>query len=508
MTLPNMHLAGGFIVIASILAGYHLFLSPLAMGTSYRSVLAHWFWFFGFLGVTITLSATLMYLLLPFKVPAWMTIAAVISGITTAIMALWSSPPKVGTDGEREASPSEIKNDRAPENLRSSSPQAMGRLSKGLVLLLLIGVPVVVVAHVQQNWPVYGKIVSLHQETQMSDAVAQRDRSRPVSPVPLAVDSMVTAIHVSFLTTADPTCVEEDSLCKEYNYLVGHLRDNKLLFIAKATYFFIILFILLSYLGWLNLIRYEERGIPAEDLGLREDIIKRSAPVVSAAGALIAALALAGTDFRNLGLFSGIVGAGLSVALGGTISDLVSGFLLLWDRTIKRNDVITLPRSESSDTGSTYGIVKKMTMRYTVVEDRNDVRRLVPNSYLTNNVVENWTHEKNRVRLRIFVSVAYGEDLGHVKKLLESVCYEVKGVLKTADYFSVRFWMEDPDRGLRPILSDVYLFIYERLRKEGIKIPFPQRELHFPVPELAAPRSLNQGNSERLERKASLAGER
>ena len=201
--------------------------------------------------------------------------------------------------------------------------------------------------------------------------------------------------------------------------------------------------------------------------------------------------------FRSLGVFGGLIGAGLSVALRDLLANVIAGVLLLWDRTIKKDDVITVLPSSSSDTGSTYAIVQRMTMRYTIVQDRNDVRRLIPNSLLTNNIVENWTHEENMVRLRVLIGVDYDTDLRLVRTILEAVCYEIPRidtkknppkavVLGFGDYsinFALRFWISDPNKGIRPVLSDLYIAIYERLKEEGIKIPYPRQELQILRPQ-------------------------
>ena len=182
------------------------------------------------------------------------------------------------------------------------------------------------------------------------------------------------------------------------------------------------------------------------------------------------------------------------------VGNLVAGALLLWDKTIKRKDVITVAPSDSGDTGGTYAIVEKMTMRYTVVQDRNEVRRLIPNSLLTNSVVENWTHEDNKVRLRVVVGVDYGTDLRLARTILESVCYEVDRihtkerhapkavVVGFGDYavnFALRFWIEDAQKGIRPILSDLYIAIYERFAEQKIRIPYPRRDLHIVSSEVS-----------------------
>jgi small-conductance mechanosensitive channel len=264
--------------------------------------------------------------------------------------------------------------------------------------------------------------------------------------------------------------------------------------IARFGFFFLLTFAPLRYASLL--LQYQALGWSTREsgLGLEVDAMsKLSSFFVILAAALVSLLILE-VDFSSLGLLTGLVAAGMSIAMRDTLGNLMAGMQLIWDRSLKRGDVITIPTPESRDTGSTYGIVEEIRMRYTVVQDRNTVRRLIPNHLLTANPIEHWTHEDNKVRLSLRISVSYeaGDRLREIQKIMESVCYDVQRVLTdkppvallveygdSAIIFSLRFWLEDAKVGIRPVISDVLINLYERFEEAKIKIPFPQRDIHI-----------------------------
>jgi len=217
--------------------------------------------------------------------------------------------------------------------------------------------------------------------------------------------------------------------------------------------------------------------------------------LLSLSVAVISALIIRGTDFSAFSLFSGLVAAGLSVALRETIGNFIAGIQMSWDKSLKIGDVISIPQSISDDTGSTYGIVRDIKSRYTVIEDRNTVRRLVPNSLVVSESIEHWTHQDESVRLSLNISIPYIKEVSKIreaKQIMEDVCYDVPRVLihkaptallvsfgESALSFSLRFWIDDAHAGIRPVISEVLISLYERLGEAGIEIPFPQQDIHL-----------------------------
>lgn len=239
--------------------------------------------------------------------------------------------------------------------------------------------------------------------------------------------------------------------------------------------------------------RIEKDIFEDQDVGLSS--ITRVKNIVAVLISVVCALVVLNINLSGLSLFSGLVAAGLSVALRESITNFFSGLQMSWDGSLKIGDVISIPEGVSRDTGSTYGIVRDIRSRYTVIEDRNTVRRLVPNFQLVSQTIEHWTHEDKSVRLSLRIGIPYIDQprmVRQAQRIMESVCYDVPRVLTHKPpnallvryddsqlTFSLRFWIEDAQNGIRPVISEVLISLYERLSEAGIKIPFPQQDIHI-----------------------------
>jgi small-conductance mechanosensitive channel len=249
-------------------------------------------------------------------------------------------------------------------------------------------------------------------------------------------------------------------------------------------FFFIHAFVFLHYYGLMYEINYREkikRGERKE--GLQEDAINRAIIVLSMSFSFFVALVLVGTDLGKLSLFSGLVAAGVSIALRDLLANMAAGILLLWDKSIKLRDVISLDKER-------YGVVHSMTIRYLVLEDRNDIRFLVPNSDLVNQTITNWTQKTRNVRLKLDFGVAYDSEIEKVKDIMKAVCLRHSRVLQNPPprvlilglgdstiNFQLRLFIADPENGIRNVLGELYEALLERFKEAKISIPFPQREI-------------------------------
>jgi small-conductance mechanosensitive channel len=435
-------------------------------------------------------------------------ITGVVSLVWSLVLIIWVIPVRV-TDASAKQ-----EDDGTESSVAAEKPRRfLFNLLYSIVLFLF---PLILAAHVHRHSDTYLETLGYYEayltsergERSVGDGLESQVRSTtPVPPISYSKDlrSYARAINLHFLTTTTLTCQSGDIKCLNVQNRLAKVQGNRVLFLIKVMFYFLAFYLILCYYAQVIQVSYDHESTDHQGLGLRQDVIKQCSQVISVAVAFLAALIVAGVDFTSLGVFGGLIGAGLSVALRDMLGNLVAGILLLWDKTIKKKDVITVAPSDSSDTGGTYAIVEKMTMRYTVVQDRNEVRRLIPNSLLTNNIVENWTHEDNKVRLRVLVGVDYGTDLRLARTILESVCYEVDRiftkdrfapkavVLGFGDWsinFALRFWIEDAQKGIRPVLSDLYIAIYERFKEENISIPYPRRDLRI-IPNTRADEASN-----------------
>ena len=122
-----------------------------------------------------------------------------------------------------------------------------------------------------------------------------------------------------------------------------------------------------------------------------------------------------GLDLTVFALFGGALGLGLGFGLQKVFANLVSGFIILADKSIKPGDVIQL--------GDKYGWINFLGSRYVSVVTRNGTEHLIPNENLITGEVINWSYSQNLVRLPVPVGVAYGSDLEKARELmLESRC--------------------------------------------------------------------------------------
>lgn len=193
-------------------------------------------------------------------------------------------------------------------------------------------------------------------------------------------------------------------------------------------------------------------------------------------------LRLVGVDLTGLAVLSGAIGVGLGFGLQKVVSNLVSGVIILLDKSIKPGDVISL--------GDTFGWINALGARYVSVVTRDGREYLIPNEDLITGQVVNWSHSNEFVRLDIYFGTAYGDDPHKVREIAINAAKSVDRVLSfkppvchivgfgdsSVDYI-LRFWIRDPTGGLTNIRGNVYLALWDAFQENGISIPFPQREV-------------------------------
>ncbi|MDW4498971.1 mechanosensitive ion channel [Sulfitobacter sp. D35] len=192
-----------------------------------------------------------------------------------------------------------------------------------------------------------------------------------------------------------------------------------------------------------------------------------------------------GIDLTGLAVFSGAIGVGLGFGLQKVVSNLVSGVIILLDKSIKPGDVISL--------GETFGWINSLGARYVSVVTRDGKEYLIPNEDLITGQVVNWSHSDDFVRLDIYFGTSYADDPHLVRKLAIEAASGVSRVLgppkvpvchivgfgdSSIDYI-LRFWIRDPTGGLTNIRGNVYLALWDKFKENGFSIPFPQREVRI-----------------------------
>src|SRR5215472_16495949 len=218
--------------------------------------------------------------------------------------------------------------------------------------------------------------------------------------------------------------------------------------------------------------------------------------------AVVLALGSVGIDLTALTVFSGAVGVGIGLGLQKVVSNLVSGVILLLDRSIKPGDVIEM--------GDRYGWITSLNARYVSLATRDGKELLIPNEDLITGRVTNWSYSSDLIRQSVIVGVSYDSDVhlairlaveaaGAVSRILEvpkPACL-LKEFGDSAVILELRFWIRDPANGTANVRSEVMLSIWDLFREHGIEFPFPHRDLTLRNPEAVAEAFLDRSEATR-----------
>jgi len=196
------------------------------------------------------------------------------------------------------------------------------------------------------------------------------------------------------------------------------------------------------------------------------------------------ALNSVGIDLTALAVFSGAVGVGIGFGLQKVVANLISGIILLIDKSIKPGDVIQVE--------DVYGWISSLGGRYVSVVTRDGKEYLIPNEDLITQQVINWSFSDRKVRLKVPIGISYKsdphkaialilettKDEARVLKRPEPVCLLVNFGDSSLD-LELRFWIDDPQNGTTNLKSRVLLNVWNKFQEHGIEIPFPQQDIHF-----------------------------
>ncbi len=200
--------------------------------------------------------------------------------------------------------------------------------------------------------------------------------------------------------------------------------------------------------------------------------------------AVVVALKIVGIDLTAFAVFGGAIGVGLGFGLQKIFANLVSGFILLLDKSIKPGDVIAI--------ADYYGRVDSLGARYVSVLTRDGIEHLIPNEELITTRVENWSYSQNLLRLKKTIGVHYKSDVRKAIALCLEAADGTPRILKepaavchmqefgdSSVNLELRFWIDDPMNGRANVISEVLLSIWDKFHENGIEIPYPQRDLHL-----------------------------
>ncbi|NKE65198.1 mechanosensitive ion channel [Ramlibacter sp. RBP-2] len=207
---------------------------------------------------------------------------------------------------------------------------------------------------------------------------------------------------------------------------------------------------------------------------------------------LLFALSAVGVDLTAFSVLGGALGVGIGFGLQKLAANYVSGFVILFERSLRIGDTVRVDGFE--------GIVVDIKTRYTLIRSLSGLESIVPNEKLITERIENLSLADPRVLITTDVTVGYDSDVAQVERLLVEAAAGVDRVVADpapaarlanlgADglEFKLLFWIADPQAGELGVRSAVNIRVLQALRGAGIDIPYPQRVVHVRRAPAAAP---------------------
>jgi small-conductance mechanosensitive channel len=197
--------------------------------------------------------------------------------------------------------------------------------------------------------------------------------------------------------------------------------------------------------------------------------------------AVAAVMSAVGIDLSVLAIFSGAAGVGIGFGLQKIVANFISGIILLADKSVKPGDLVTI--------GDSSGRISAMKTRYISVAAGDGREFLIPNEDLVTQKVTNWTYTDKNTLVKVNFGTNYEADPRLVCKLAIEIATTAPRAIKLKPpncqltefaeagmKFSLTFWIADPD-GMDNVKSEVMLSLWDAFKREGIKVPYPVREI-------------------------------
>jgi small conductance mechanosensitive channel len=196
---------------------------------------------------------------------------------------------------------------------------------------------------------------------------------------------------------------------------------------------------------------------------------------------LITMVSQLGVPMTSIITLFGSAALAIGLAIQGGLTNLVGGILILVFKPFKVGDWI--------ETSTASGTVKEINTFYTVLNNLDNTRIVLPNGELANSTVKNFSHNGER-RLCIDFSVSYDSDIDKVKKVINEVIEKEELILKdkeifvrltnhadSALIFTARIWTLNENYW--NLKFNMLENVKKAFDKNGITIPFPQMDVHL-----------------------------
>jgi small-conductance mechanosensitive channel len=217
------------------------------------------------------------------------------------------------------------------------------------------------------------------------------------------------------------------------------------------------------------------------------DLLIRFADFIIYAVAIIIALDILGINVMPFIAGAGIVGLAIGFAAKDTLSNLISGILLIIDRPFEVNDRIEVWSAPADS--ATWGDVIDIGLRATKIKTTDNIVIIIPNNEIMRRDIINYTIISEKIRVRINIGIAYDADLQKTKNVILQVAQTTEGVAddpppkvvvrnfgESSVDLQLRVWIHDARKRMDTI-SYITDKVKEAFDREGIEIPYPKRDI-------------------------------
>jgi small-conductance mechanosensitive channel len=225
---------------------------------------------------------------------------------------------------------------------------------------------------------------------------------------------------------------------------------------------------------YLDHLTTEEKKLPESMVTL----LRRISQIILIFIASAILLGYFGVNILAVSAAIGLGGFAIALAAKDSITNIISGFVLMFTQPFKVGDRIDVPAID------TWGDVVEIGMRSTKVITRDNRLVIIPNSSVVDNYVVNYSEPDPTYRLQTDIGIGSGENIADVVRILQDTVSQVEGVLAdknvdilftgfgdSSNTFRVRWWVASyADK--RRVTHNVCTAIQEAADKEGISMPY------------------------------------
>ncbi|MGF1546506.1 MAG: mechanosensitive ion channel domain-containing protein [Thiotrichales bacterium] len=193
-----------------------------------------------------------------------------------------------------------------------------------------------------------------------------------------------------------------------------------------------------------------------------------------------------GINMTALTVAAGAIGVGIGFGLQTIANNFISGILLLIERPIRNGDIVNI--------GAHEGRVTRIGIRSLSVRTWDNMEVIIPNTETITSAFVNWTHLDNIVRTKMMIGASYKADPHAVRELIKGILDRHPGVAKepppnvylndfgdSSLLFHTEYHVDVSQYSRLQIKSEVLFAVWDAFIKQGIEIPYPQRDVHLRI---------------------------